>query len=175
MQLETQAQGVLVSSYFCSSYTVTDTFSSLGTFSNSTIGGPVFHPIDDSEHLYFPGTGITSQKSAISGSCQQNLAGICNFVCVWWLIMVWIPRWGSLCIVLPSVSSPNFVSITPYLGILFPVLRWNEVSTHWTSFFLIFLGFANCILSILSFWANMHLSVSAYHMSSFVIMLPHLE
>ena len=83
-QLETQAQRVLVSSYCCSSSRVTDPFSSLGTFSSSSIGGPVFHPIDDSEHplLYLPCTGIASQESAMSGSCQQNLAGICNCVCV---------------------------------------------------------------------------------------------
>jgi hypothetical protein len=114
MQLETRAQRVLVSSYFCSSYRVADPFSSLGTFSSSSIGGHVFHPIDDSEHplLYLPGTGTVSQESAISGSCRQNLAGICNSVRVWWLIMVWISGWSSLCIVVPSVSSPNFVSVT---------------------------------------------------------------
>ena len=75
MQLETQAQGVLVSSYCGSSNRVTDPFSSLGTFSISSTKGPVFHLVDDSKHplLYLPGTGITSP---ISGSCQQNLAGI---------------------------------------------------------------------------------------------------
>jgi hypothetical protein len=82
MQLETQALGVLVSSYCYSTYSVVDPFSSLGTFSSSSIGGPVFHPMDDCEHplLYFPGTGIASQETAMSGSCQQNLAGICNSV-----------------------------------------------------------------------------------------------
>ena len=66
----------------------------------------MFHPIDDCEHslLYLPGTGITSQETAISGSFQQNLAGVCNSVCVWWLIMGWIPSWGSLWIVHPFVS-----------------------------------------------------------------------
>jgi hypothetical protein len=54
-----------------------------------------------------------------------------------------------------------------------PVLRRNEVSTLWSSFFLSFMYFANCILGILSFWANIHLSVSAYHVCSFVIELPH--
>jgi hypothetical protein len=49
----------------------------------------VFHPLDDSEPplLYLPSTGIASLESAISGSCQQSLAGICNSVCIWWLIM----------------------------------------------------------------------------------------
>jgi hypothetical protein len=42
MQLETRALGVLVSSYCCSSYRVADPFSSLGSFSSSSIGGPLF-------------------------------------------------------------------------------------------------------------------------------------
>jgi hypothetical protein len=52
MQLEAGAQGVLVSSYCCSSYKVTEPLSSLGTFSSSSFGGHVFHPIDDCE-LHF--------------------------------------------------------------------------------------------------------------------------
>jgi hypothetical protein len=62
MQLETRALGVPVSSFCCSFYSVADPFSSLGAFSSSSIGGPVFHPIDDCEHplLYLPGTGIAS-------------------------------------------------------------------------------------------------------------------
>ena len=57
----------------------------------------MFHLIDDCEHplLYLPDIGIASQKTAISGSFQQNLAGICNSVCVWWLIMGWTPRVGQ--------------------------------------------------------------------------------
>jgi hypothetical protein len=74
--------------------------------------------------------------------------------------------------VLPSVSALNFVSEIPSMGILFPILRRNEVSTLWSSV-LSFMCFANCILGILSFWANIHLSVSAYHVSSFVIGIPH--
>jgi hypothetical protein len=174
MQLETQALGVLVSLY-CSTYRVADPFRSLGTFSSSCIGGTVFHPIDDCEHLllYLPGTSIASLEIAISGSFQQNLAGIWNSVWVWWLIMEWIPGWGSLWMVHPFILAPNFVSVTPSMGVLFPILRRNEVSTFWSSFFLIFLCFANCILGILSFWANIHLSVSAYQVTPFVIGLPH--
>ena len=104
MQLETRALGVLVSSYCCSIYRVADPFSSLSTFSSSSIGGPVIHPIADCEHplLCLPGTGIASQETAISGSFQQNLAGICNSVCVWWLIMGWNPRVGQ------SLDGPSF-------------------------------------------------------------------
>jgi hypothetical protein len=50
-QLETQLWGG--GSYCCSSYRVTDPFSSLGTFSNSFIRGPVFYPIDDCENINF--------------------------------------------------------------------------------------------------------------------------
>jgi hypothetical protein len=72
-----------------------------------------------------------------------------------------------------SGCAPNFVFVTHSMGILFPILRRNEVSTFWFSFFLSFMCFANCILGILSFWDDIHLLVSAYHVSSFVIGLPH--
>jgi hypothetical protein len=92
MQLETQAlggEGVLVSSYCCSTYRVADPFSSLGTFSSSPIGDPVIHLIANCEHplLCLLGPGIVSQETAISGSFQQNLANVCNGVSVWRLIM----------------------------------------------------------------------------------------
>jgi hypothetical protein len=83
--------------------------------------------------------------------------------------MGWIPGWGCLWIVHPFVLAPNFVSVTPFMGILFLILRRNEVSILWSYFFLIFLCFANCILDIPSFWANIHLSVSAYLVTTFVI------
>jgi hypothetical protein len=69
----------------------------LGAFSSSSIGDPMFHLIDDYEHpiLCLPGTGIASQETAISGSLQENLAGICNSVWVWGLIMGWIPGLGG--------------------------------------------------------------------------------
>jgi hypothetical protein len=108
MQIETQMGGVMVSSY-CSSYEVTDPFSSLGTFSRSFIMGPVSYPMDDCEHpfLYLPGTGIASKERAMSGSCQENLSSIRNSVWVWWLYMGWIPMWGRIWMVLPSISAPN--------------------------------------------------------------------
>jgi hypothetical protein len=91
------SSALLVSSYCCSSYGATNPFSSLGTFSSSFIGDPVLHPIDGGEHplLYLSGTGRASQKTAISGSCQQALVGIHNSVWVWWMFMGWIPRWGK--------------------------------------------------------------------------------
>jgi hypothetical protein len=105
---DTSSGGVLVSSYCCSTYRVADPFISLGTLSSSIIGVPVFYPIADCEHplLYLPVTGIVSQETAISGSFQQNLAGTCNSVCVWWLIMGWIPGWGSCWMVHPFMLVP---------------------------------------------------------------------
>jgi hypothetical protein len=157
----------MVSSYCCSSYRATNPFNSLGTFSSSIIGRPVLHLTDDCEQplLYLPGTGRASQETA--------LVGICNSVGVWWLFMGWIPRWGSFWMVILSVSALNFVSVTPSMGILFPLLRRFKVSTLWSSF-LSFVCFANFILGLLNVWANIHLSVSTYHVRSFVIGLPHL-
>jgi hypothetical protein len=67
-QLETRALGVLVSSHCCSIYRVADPFSSLVALSSFSIGGPVFHLIDDCEHplLYLPGTGIASYETPIT-------------------------------------------------------------------------------------------------------------
>ena len=137
MQLETLRKGALVSSHCCSSYRVEYPFSSLGTFSSSFIGGPVFHPIDDCEHplLYLPGTGIASQETHISGSCQQNLSDILNSIWVWWLFIRWVPLCDSLWMVLTHVSALNFVCVTPSMSILLPNLRKKEVSTFWSSFF----------------------------------------
>jgi hypothetical protein len=106
--------------------------------------------------------GRALKETATSGSCQQALVGICLVSgfggCLWG---------GS------QVGIPNFVSVIPSMGILFPTVRRNEVSTLWSSLFLSFMCFANCILGILSFWANIYLTVSAYHVCSFVIGLPH--
>ena len=37
--------------------------------------------------------------------------------------MGWIPKWGSLWMVIPSGSDPNIVSVTLSMGILFPLLK----------------------------------------------------
>jgi hypothetical protein len=67
----------------------------------------VISPMDGCEHplLYLSSTGRASQETALSGSCQQALVGICNSVWVCWLFMGWIPRWGSLWMAFPSVSA----------------------------------------------------------------------
>jgi hypothetical protein len=62
-----------------------------------------------------------------------------------------------------SISASHFVSVTPSMGILFPLLRRIKVSTLWSSFFLSFMHFVNCIFGIPNFWSNIYLTVSAYH------------
>jgi hypothetical protein len=95
----------------------------LGTFSSSSIGGPVIHPIADCEHplLCLPGTGIASQETAISGSLQQNLAGVCNSVCVWRLIMC-----TPFLIVLFDCPESNFLS-SLYILDISPLLDFGLV------------------------------------------------
>jgi hypothetical protein len=60
-----------------------------------------------------------------------------------------------------AVSAPYFVSVTPSMDILFPLLRRTEASILCSFFLLRFMWLVNCILGIPSFWANIHLSVSA--------------
>ena len=85
------------------------------------------------------GPGIASQDTAISGSFQQNLVSVCNGVSVWRLIMGWITGYSSLYMLHPFLSAPNFVSVTPSMDVLFPILRRDKVSTLWSSFFLSFM------------------------------------
>ena len=126
-----------------------DPFSSLGTFSSFSIGGPVIHPIVDCEHplMCLLGPGIVSQETAISGSFQQMLASVCNVVSIWRLIMGWIPGYGSLYLDGPSFClSSKLCLCIPSLDVLFAVLRRGKVSTLWSLFFLSFMCFASCNL-----------------------------
>jgi hypothetical protein len=63
----------------------------------------------------------------------------------------------------------------PTMTILFPLLCRIEASTLWSSLFLSSIWFVNCIMGILSIWTNTDLSVSTYHVCSFVTGLPHLR
>jgi hypothetical protein len=85
-------------------------------------------------------------------------------------IMGWIPGYGSLYMVHPFISAPNFVSVTPSMGVLFPNLRRGIVSTLQSSFFLSFMCLANYILYLgyPRFGANIHLSVNTYCVSFFL-------
>jgi hypothetical protein len=81
-------------------------------------------------HWHWRGQALAEPlRRQLSGSCQQALVGIHNSVWVWWLYMGWIPRSGSLWMVISSVSAPHFVSVTPSMGALFPLLRWLKDHT----------------------------------------------
>ena len=69
------SSGVLLSSYCSYTYRFADPFSSMCTFSTSSIGGPVFHPIDDCEHplLYLPGTGKPHRRQLYQGPFSKIL------------------------------------------------------------------------------------------------------
>jgi hypothetical protein len=41
--------------------------------------------------------------------------------------MDWIPKWGSLWIIVPSGSAQNFVSVTPSIGIFPPSKKDSEL------------------------------------------------
>jgi hypothetical protein len=79
------ALGVLINSYCWSSYWAANPFSSLGPFSRSFIEDPVLRSMDRYEHplTYLSVTGRVSQETAISGSYQQALVGICIGGCIW--------------------------------------------------------------------------------------------
>jgi len=114
-----------------------------------------------------------AQETAISDSCQHAPLGFLNSDWFWWLHVGWIPMCGRLWMAFPSVSASYFVSLFPPVSILFSLLRNTETSTLLPFFFLSFMWSVNCTLGIPSFWANIHLSVSTYHVCSFVIGLPH--
>ena len=80
--------------------------------------------------------------------------------------------------ILPSFPSPSSLppkSLPPSTSCeYFVPPSTKDWKIHiWSSLFLSFMCSVNCILGIPSFWTNIHLSVSAYHVCYFVIGLPH--
>lgn len=66
------------------------------------------HPL-----LHLSTSGRAAKEIVISGFCQQALPSIGNIIRVCGLYMEWIPRWNSLWLAFPSVSTPHFVSTFP--------------------------------------------------------------
>jgi hypothetical protein len=79
--------------------------------------------------------------------------------------MGWIPGYGSLYMVHPFISAPNFVSVTPSKGVLFPLLSVHTsvfifLEFHvfrklylisWVSFFILLqdsVERVNCVFSL---------------------------
>ena len=84
-------------------------------------------------------------------------------------------RTTSLILPPPSLSQPHQVPSFPLppMIILFHFLNAIAAFTLWLSFLLSFIRSVSYIMGVLRFWANIHLSVSVYHVCLFVIVLPH--
>jgi hypothetical protein len=167
----------VLSSYCFSTYRVADPRSSLGTFSRSSIGGPVIHPIPHCEHqlLLLLGLCIDSYETAISLSFQQNFASVWNGVSILEADYGMDPRvWQSLDGSFFHLSS-KICLCNAFYGRIVPNSKKGKcphfgLCSSWVSHVSQIVSY---ILGILSFWANIHLSVSSYHVSSFVIGLSH--
>jgi hypothetical protein len=62
--------------------------------------------------------------------------------------MGWIPGYGSLYMVHPFISAPNFVFVTPFMGVLFPLeIKYFSIFMvililfAWRGFYEFFSGF----------------------------------
>jgi len=115
------------------------------------------------------------RRHPYQATCQQGLLVISNSDWACWLYMGLISRCGYFLMAFSSGYAQLFVPLFSPLSFLFPFLRRNEASIFWSFFFYSFIWSVNFILCILSFGANMHLSLSAYHMCPFVTGLPHWE
>ena len=164
--------GVLVGSYCCSSYGAANPFSSLGVYPSSSISDHVLCPMDGCEHppLHWQSLSEDSYIRLLSASTCWHPQYCLGLVVVYGMD----PQVGQSLNGRSFISALYFFSVTPSMGILYQLLRRIKVSTRWSPFFLNFTCFVNYILSILTFWAYIHLSLSAYHVCSFVIgLLPH--
>ena len=88
-----KSSGVLVSSYCCSTYRVAVPFSSLVTFSSSSIGGPVIHPLADCEHPLLCLLGV---DTTISGDPSHNQLPNADTIAYTSKISLKGPRYSSL-------------------------------------------------------------------------------
>ena len=93
-----------------------NSFSCISPFPNFPIEVPMLRPMVGCQHLnlYLSCSGRTAPETAISGSCQHTLLGVSNS-CLG-LVSVFgmdSPRWGTLWIAFPSVSTPHFIPIFP--------------------------------------------------------------
>jgi hypothetical protein len=152
--------GVLVGLYCCSSYGAAKPFSFLSTFSSPSLYSVQWMTV--SIHFCIcQALEETLRRQLYQASVSKHLvastivSGFGNYI--------WdgSPDGDSLWMAFPSVSAPHFVSVYPPMGILIPLLKRAAVSTFWSSFYLSFMWPVNCMFSILNFWINIHLSVSA--------------
>jgi len=101
---------------------------------------------------------------------RKHLASTIS-VWVWCLYMGWIPWWGSLWMAF-SLCSTHCLCISSLEYFVSPSKK--DWGIHSLIFLLSsFMWSAKCILGILRSWANINLSMRAYHVCSFVTGLPH--
>ena len=128
--------GVPVGSYCCSSYGAANPFSSLGTFSSSFTGDPVLVQWMTVSIHFCICQALTKplRRKLYQASVSKHLLAstiVSGFgVCVWDGSL----SGGSLWMAFPSFSALHFVSVSPPMGIVIPLLRGTEVSTLWSSF-----------------------------------------
>jgi hypothetical protein len=83
------------------------------------------------------------------------------------MYMGWIPRWGSLWMAFPSVSASHFTSglyLLPW--VFFPPSKKDQNMYTLVFLFLELHVVCELYLGYSELWANIHLSVTAYHVCS---------
>ena len=131
------APGGLEGWHCCSIHGAENPLSSFSPFSNSSIWTPCsVQWFAVSIHLCISKLWQSLSGDSTNRLCHQALPVIHKSIHVWWLYMDWIPRWGSLWMAFPSVSTPQFIYIFPPVSILFTLLKSTKTSTFWSSFYL---------------------------------------
>jgi len=160
--------GGLVGWYCYSFYGIANSYSSLTHFSNSSMGTQflvqwlvagiylcICHAMVESlkRQLYQAPVSMHFLASAIVPGFGD---------CIWH---------GSPDDLSSSLCSTFSLHISSCEYLVPPANKDWSIQT-WSSFLLNFMWSVYCFLCIPSFWANIHLSVSAYHVCSFVTVLP---
>jgi hypothetical protein len=124
--------------------------------------------------LYLSGSGRAFHEKAISGSLQHAHHILESTILSWFGNCIWDGSPGGKVTGWPLLLSLLHI-LSQYWSheYFFPILGRTVSSTLWSSFFLSFMWSINYILGILSFRANIYLSVNAHHVCSFVIGLSH--
>ena len=128
-----------------------------------------------SQLMYLPGIGKASHIGDIYIRLQSAKSCLLLQQCLGLVVVYGIDPQVGQSLHGHSFSLCSKVCLCNYFHGYFVPPSKKDRSIHTLIFLLLeFMCFANCILGILSFRANIHLSVSGYHVCSFVIGLPHL-
>jgi hypothetical protein len=101
--------------------------------------------------------GFTSvfvrQRQSLSGDIYIRLLSASTTIVSGFMYCIWDESPGGHWMTFPSVSAPYFVSVSPSMGILIPLLRRTEVFPLRSSLILCLRLSVNCMLDIPNFWA----------------------